>query len=130
MHRGRGVFFRASARGLVDDRQVRATRHRSSMTWDSFAVREMDPVTRSGFELIGRLVRRRRQQLAISQRQLEHLCGVDQTVISRLENGKLGGLRWSRFADLVGALGDLGEADPPPAWTRRLLPPGREGVRA
>lgn len=100
------------------------------MTWDSFAIREVDPLTLRRFELIGGLVRRRRQRLSISQRQLEHLCGVDQTVISRLENGKLGGLRWSRFADVVGALGGLGEADPPPARTRRFLPPGREGVRA
>jgi predicted transcriptional regulator len=97
------------------------------MAWESFAVREMDPLTMLGFELVGDLVRRRRQRFAISQRQLEHLSGVDQTVISRLENGKLRGLRWSRFADLVGA---LGESDPPPRWTRRFMPPGRDGIPA
>ena len=31
--------------------------------------------------------------------------GIDQTVISRIENGKQYGIRWSRFALLVDALG-------------------------
>ena len=38
---------------------------------------------------------------------LEAESGIDQTVISRIENGKQYGLRWSRLAELVDALGGL-----------------------
>ncbi len=93
------------------------------MTWHLFDTTGNDEQTRRGFVLIGRDVLRRRQRLGITQRQLELLSGVDQTVISRLENGRLAGLRWSRFARLVDALGGLGEMGPNPAWTARLLPP-------
>ena len=48
---------------------------------------------------------------------LEAESGIDQTVISRIENGKQYGLRWSRLAELVDALGGLDargfEASPP-----------------
>jgi transcriptional regulator with XRE-family HTH domain len=93
------------------------------MTWQLFDSASFDARAARGFRLIGRLVLRRRQRLGLSQRQLEHLSGVDQTVISRLENGRLGGLRWSRFAELVDALGGLAESDSRPAWTTRSLPP-------
>ena len=46
--------------------------------------------------------------LGWTQRQLEAQSGVDQTVISRIENGKQYGIRWSRFALLVDALGGFG----------------------
>lgn len=60
------------------------------------------------------MVRARRNRLGWSQRYLEVLSGIDQTVISRIENGKQYGLRWLRFADLVDALGGLdGVADRP-----------------
>lgn len=95
------------------------------MTWRSFDATPADARTAHGFALIGRLVRRRRQRLGISQRQLEHLSGIDQSVISRLENGRLGGLRWSRFARLVDAVGGVGEADAAPPWSARFLPRGR-----
>jgi transcriptional regulator with XRE-family HTH domain len=106
--------------------------HRGLMTWHLFDVASTDERTRRGFRLIGRLVLRRRGQLGITQRELESLSGIDQTVISRLENGKLGGLRWSRFAELVDALGGLGDTDPSPAWTTRFMPqqvPGPEATR-
>jgi transcriptional regulator with XRE-family HTH domain len=60
-----------------------------------------------GFHLLGRTIRRRRTSLGLSQRQLEALSGIDQTVISRLENGKQTGLRWVRLAQLVDALDGL-----------------------
>ena len=60
-----------------------------------------------GFHLLGRTIRRRRASLGLSQRQLEALSGIDQTVISRLENGKQTGLRWVRLAQLVDALDGL-----------------------
>jgi transcriptional regulator with XRE-family HTH domain len=100
------------------------------MTWESFGLRRADEQTRRGFRLIGRIVHRRRQSLGISQRQLEALCGVDQTVISRLENGRLASLRWSRFASLVAALGGLGETPVVPDWHARSLPPRGDEHRA
>jgi hypothetical protein len=112
-----------SARLVSDAKpQVRGAAHHARMSWLSFEVSRADARTARGFVLIGRLVRRRRTRVSITQRQLEHLSGVDQTVISRLENGRLGGLRWSRFARLVDALGGLGEADPEPGWTARFMP--------
>jgi hypothetical protein len=108
----------------VVKREMRVARHSRSMAWQSFEVTQDNVRAARGFALIGRLARRRRERLGLSQRQLELLCGVDQTVISRLENGRLGGLRWSRFAELVDALGGIGEMDPHPAWTARFLPPG------
>lgn len=92
------------------------------MTWQSFDGANADARAIRGFRLIGRMVLRRRGRLGITQRQLESLAGIDQTVISRLENGKLGGLRWSRFAELVAALGGLADTDPMPSWTTRYLP--------
>jgi hypothetical protein len=128
LHRRSEVFFGGGAQEPTDDRQVSGVHENQGMSWESFAAWELDPLTMRGFGQIGALVRRRRHRLAISQRQLERLSGVDQSVISRLENGKLRGLRWSRFANLVGALGGLGEADPPPSWTRRSIAPGRRGI--
>jgi transcriptional regulator with XRE-family HTH domain len=97
----------------------------SNMTWD-INVWPADRQVRRGFELIGRIVKRRRHRLALSQRQLERLSGVDQSVISRLENGKLYGLRWARFAKIVEALDGLEFDAAPvehPPW------PGPAGVR-
>jgi transcriptional regulator with XRE-family HTH domain len=92
------------------------------VAWQSFDIGNSDTRALRGFVLIGQLVRRRRERLGLSQRQLELLTGIDQSVISRLENGRLAGLRWSRFARLVEAIGGLAEADPQPAWTTRFLP--------
>jgi transcriptional regulator with XRE-family HTH domain len=91
------------------------------MTWESYGLTRADEPTRRGLRLIGRLVLRRRHLLGLSQRQLEALSGIDQTLISRLENGRLGSLRWMRFARLVAALGGLGETIANPA-TRGTLP--------
>jgi transcriptional regulator with XRE-family HTH domain len=95
------------------------------MTWD-INVWPADPQVRRGLERIGQIVKRRRLALGLSQRQLEYLSGVDQSLISRLENGKRFGLRWQRFAKLVEALGGL-EFDvsprPRPPW------PGPAGAR-
>lgn len=85
------------------------------MTWFE---RPRDPQQQMGFEMIGALIRRRRVHLGWTQRYLESQSGINQAVISRLENGKQSGLRWSRFAELVQALGGL---DVVP-HTRRLPP--------
>ena len=86
------------------------------MSWNEEHPR--DPQQQHGFDLIGALVKRRRLWLGWTQRKLEAVSGVDQTSISRIENGKQYGLRWSRFADLVDALGGL-EIGPRPAWANR-----------
>ena len=88
------------------------------MSWDP-SLWPNDRRVLRGLVFIGRVVKLRRNQRAISQRELERLSGVDQTVISRLENGKLYGLRWARFARIVDALGGLDVSAPvpePPAW--------------
>lgn len=72
----------------------------------------------AGMAALGESVRRARWRAGLTQRHLGKLCGLDQSVISRLENGKLANLRWWRFAALVGALGDAWD----PASQR---PPGR-----
>jgi transcriptional regulator with XRE-family HTH domain len=74
------------------------------MPWDDEAFNTRQ---QRGFHLLGRTIRRRRASLGLSQRQLEALSGIDQTVISRLENGKQTGLRWVRLAQLVDALDGL-----------------------
>ena len=64
-------------------------------------------IEQRGYELIGTMLRRRRRAASLTQRQLQYAAGIDQAVISRLENGKQYGLRWSRFAFLVGVLDGL-----------------------
>jgi DNA-binding Xre family transcriptional regulator len=90
----------------------------SCMNWDP-EVWPSDRRIRRGLELIGGTVKRRRERLALSQRQLQQLSGVQQSGISRLENGKLTGIRWQRFARLVDALDGLEYVAPPrehPPW--------------
>ena len=85
------------------------------MAW--FKQRPRDTQQQRGFDLFGRTLRRRRHWLGWTQRQLEAYSGIDQAVISRLENGKQYGLRWARLAELIDALGGLdvgpGAPDPP-----------------
>jgi transcriptional regulator with XRE-family HTH domain len=72
------------------------------------------------------MIKRRRAAASMSQRKLERLTGIDQSVISRLENGKQYGLRWSRFARLVGVLDGLDEPAraPTPWWVEMgIIPP-------
>ena len=75
-------------------------------------------VEQVGYDLVGAMIKRRRLLAGLTQRQLEALTGIDQTVISRLENGIQYGLRWSRFAILVAKLHGLEDetAEAPPPW--------------
>jgi transcriptional regulator with XRE-family HTH domain len=94
------------------------------VAWDQ---RPRDPQQQDGFDAIGAMVRRRRAWLGWSQRYLELRSGLDQTVISRIENGKQYGIRWSRFATLVGAMGglDIPDATQTPRPGPRDRAPGR-----
>ena len=86
------------------------------MAWDSFDIGLAEPLVADGTQLLGLMVRRRRLRFGLSQRRLALLAGFDQSVISRLENGLLRGMRYRRFAILVAILGGLDEHGPPPRW--------------
>jgi transcriptional regulator with XRE-family HTH domain len=102
------------------------------MPWDTIDSEYRDPVVQRGMELIGAAVRRRRERLGWSQRELERRTRVDQTTISRLENGRRVGLRLARLARLVAVLGGLdfdgGRVDRPPGG--RSKPPSIRSMYA
>jgi transcriptional regulator with XRE-family HTH domain len=58
----------------------------------------------AAFRHLGRIIRTARLRLGYTQRHLERLSGVDQTTISRLENGRLTSLRLVRLAAIFFAL--------------------------
>jgi DNA-binding Xre family transcriptional regulator len=82
------------------------------MPWSVEARERRFPEVQRGWDILGAAVKRRRMAIHWSQRDLEWASGVDQTVISRLENGVLPGIRFSRFARLVAAMNGL-ELDRP-----------------
>jgi hypothetical protein len=89
------------------------------MGWDSFDLARRTETDVAGAEAIGRLVRSRREQLGLSQRALGEVLHLDQSVISRLENGLVVSLSWRRLIRLVGELGGLEPRDPMPEWVVR-----------
>jgi transcriptional regulator with XRE-family HTH domain len=62
------------------------------------------------------MVKRRRELLGWSQRELAHRSGTSQSVISRFETGKLRGLKFQRFAAMVAVMGGLDVAAPRPPY--------------
>lgn len=58
----------------------------------------------TGLRDLGTVLRRTRLGLGWSQRGLERRSGVDQTTISRLENGRLVNFSLQRLASLIQAL--------------------------
>jgi len=82
-----------------------------------------EPDQAYGLRALGAMVRRARRDVGISQHSLARVVGVDQSVISRLENGKLPGLRLRNLGAVIAALDGrvefwMGHAARPP--TRRL----------
>ncbi len=59
---------------------------------------------RAGLLEIGALVRAWRREAGMTQRHVEIVSGVDQTIISRLECGRLESLRLTRLAAVIGAV--------------------------
>jgi transcriptional regulator with XRE-family HTH domain len=57
-----------------------------------------------GLLALGHVIRRARRDVGVSQHTLAEVVGVDQSVISRLENGKLTGIRLPRLGAIVAAL--------------------------
>jgi transcriptional regulator with XRE-family HTH domain len=58
----------------------------------------------SGMELLGRWIRESRVAAGMTQAQLARLAGMHQTTLSRLERGRLEGLRLHRLAALIAVL--------------------------
>jgi transcriptional regulator with XRE-family HTH domain len=99
--------------------------------------RTRSPQEQLGYRVIGRLIASRRRRLGWSQRYLEDRAGIDQAVISRIENGKQFGIQWARFATLVGAMGGLVDEphprdlrDPPRSPTRPPIDLWQGGLTA
>jgi DNA-binding Xre family transcriptional regulator len=84
------------------------------MAWSAEARGDRDPDVQRGWEIVGRMVKRRRTAIRWSQRDLSRACGLAQSAISRLETGNLSGVRFSRFAKLVAAMGGLDPDAPRP----------------
>jgi hypothetical protein len=85
------------------------------MPFSTFDIDEDDGPIIVGAVWLGRAVKERRRVLGISQRQLEAVTGIDQTLISRLETGRLKGIKHSRLLLLIGMLGGLDPNAPPPS---------------
>ncbi len=72
---------------------------------------------------VGGQVRASRVHASLTQRQVEELTGIDQTVISRLENGKGSNMPLGRFAALLAAIdAEIRPAERSvPSWMAPLL---------
>ena len=90
---------------------MRVVRYNETMPWDAMSP-ERDPLVQRGMAMLGRAVRRARHRNGWTQRELEARTGIDQSTISKFENGRRLGLRFSRFAMIVAVLGGL-DFDPP-----------------
>ncbi len=74
--------------------------------------------------LLGAQVRVARMHASLTQRQVEDLSGIDQTTLSRLENGKGANMPLGRFAALLVAIDAVIQPvdRPVPSWMEPLLP--------
>jgi transcriptional regulator with XRE-family HTH domain len=90
-------------------------------TWG--VIKESDADAQRGLRLIGASVRAGRWNWGMSQRQLAWRALVSQSTISKLETGKLQGMRLGTLARIVGIL-RVGvtndDPNPPPPPSRRL----------
>jgi transcriptional regulator with XRE-family HTH domain len=62
------------------------------------------PLVAVGKQAIGSAVKAGRLRLGWPQRWLATQAGVSQPIISRLESGRLNGIRWQTLARIVGVL--------------------------
>lgn len=76
-------------------------------SWSRPGRRVITPVIEVGLVEIGFWVREARRQAHMTQQHVENVSGVDQTIISRLENGRLQSLRLVRLAAVVAAVRDI-----------------------
>ena len=68
------------------------------------APRQLRPDQAYGLKRLGEVIRRARRDVGVSQHMLADAVGVNQSVISRLENGKLVGLRLYHLGAIVALL--------------------------
>ncbi len=93
------------------------------MAWSAADRERWKPEVQRGWEILGAMVKRRRIALHWSQRDLQRATGIHQSAISRLETGRLSGLRMARFAALVAAMKGL---DPDAPHPKPPLKPWRD----
>ncbi len=78
----------------------------------STGLTDADAVTLRGLQIIGRALYEARRRAGLTQRRLAYICGVHQSTISRLERGRLNGIRLKKLALIVAALESLSVVDP------------------
>lgn len=98
------------------------------MAWLEGPLLERDPLIQLGWDVIGAMIKRRRYALGWDQRELARRCSLSQPIISRLENGKLRGLKLARLAAMVAVMGGLDEHLPHPPF-RAVHPEAFEPYR-
>jgi transcriptional regulator with XRE-family HTH domain len=85
-----------------------------------YPVPNVHPIDQELLIAIGADLRRRRREAWLTQRQLESLTNVDQTTISRVENGRISTFRLHRYARLLaGVEGRFGTVERRPRRRRR-----------
>lgn len=67
---------------------------------------DLTPLVQIGLREIAQLVHEARRVSGMTQQHVENVTGVDQTIVSRLENGRLYSIRFIRLAAVVGAVLD------------------------
>jgi hypothetical protein len=81
--------------------------------WERPSHIRVTPVAEIGLAQMAAWVKAGRRATRMTQQLVENISGVDQTVISRLENGKVHSMRLVRLAAVIGAI-----YDPRPLPTR------------
>ena len=74
--------------------------------WERPSHIRVTPVAEIGLTLIGSWIKEGRRATHMTQQLVENISGVDQSVISRLENGKVHSMRLVRLAAVIGAIYD------------------------
>lgn len=137
IRRGVGVASRVQRPGrptrvidsaVAQERRCIEPGYRPLMAWSTEPLMHRDPLLQLGWELVGAMVRRRRERLGWSQRDLARQSGTSQSGISRLETGRLRGLKFHRFAAIVAVLGGLDRDAPAPPY-RSVQPEVLEPIR-
>lgn len=92
------------------------------MTWST--VEDLEDWTQLTLIQLGLFVRDLRHSKSLTQQRLSERCGLSQSAISRLENGRAPGLRLAWYARaLVGLQDDIGIAG---QWRRRWTEEARQ----
>ncbi len=74
--------------------------------WGLMRPYPLDALAQVGMSAIGVIVRGGRLACGLSQRQLAALSGMNQSTISRLENGQLRYFKFQRLATVLGVIHD------------------------